>query len=188
MGAFTPYFPNAKFAKPLPSQIIAIIQRDQAGALANINTARAALGSPPLQPITEFHKGMGARYQPPWLLILVNLNVFKTDSYPTVRDQAVQVVLVLDVGQFDQEMAQDNALDYMTMLDQIMTTAGFADWVTALPITHETVPSGTTAPGEVGTVKSVMPESMELEVVEVQEVTAPLLQATLRYTFLLSEF
>src|SRR5579863_7721981 len=97
-----PYTPayNALFAKPLLNQLIAIIQRDQAAALAIVNAS--------LAPITEFHKGPGARTAFPWLLLTANSTQFETQAVGT-RHSTARVALALDVGQFDQEMAQDNA-------------------------------------------------------------------------------
>lgn len=182
-----PYWPNALFAEPLPSQIIAIIQRDQAPALAVVNARRASLGNPPLPAVTEFHKGIGAAFQPPWLLITANSNEFDPADYQLIRTESVSVQLDIYIGQYDQELSQDNAFGYIRMLDLVMTSAGLADWVTSLPIQHETVPSGRTVPGQVGSVQAVIPLSQELSIATVQQIEAPLLLATLRYLFVLKE-
>src|SRR2546422_10412127 len=97
-----PYIPaySALFAKPLLNQLIAIIQRDQAAAIAIVNSS--------LQTINEFHKGPGMRTAYPWLTLAVDGIQFVEDEWHPRREHA-RVSLALDVGQFDQEFAQDNA-------------------------------------------------------------------------------
>jgi hypothetical protein len=176
---YTPAFPNSLFAKPLVNQCIAIIQRDQASAIAIVN--------PALGPINEFHKGPGLRTAFPWLMLVAAAVSFGEDEHPYTRSQQVGVSLALDVGQFDQEMAQDNAQDYARVLDMIMTTATTADWVTSLPIVQETVPSGVTSPGAVGSVKEVFVQSHEYSLAKTQEIQAPMLRVTLALRFRLEE-
>src|SRR5712692_9116310 len=141
---FTPAY-NALFAKPLLNQCIAIIQRDQAAAVSIVNSA--------LAPINEFHKGPGIRTALPWLTLVVDSIAFDRAAEVFTRHPTSRISLALAVGQFDQEMAQDNAQDYARVLDVVITTASAADWQTALPITHETVPSGTTTPPAAGAVR-----------------------------------
>ena len=179
-----PYTPayNALFSKPLLNQLIAIIQRDQAAALAIVN--------PSLSPIAEFHKGPGARTAFPWLLLTANSTQFDPQATGT-RKSLVKVALELDVGQFDQEIAQDNAQDYARLLDVIVTSAGpppsFVDFTTPLPITHETVPGGTTSPGALGTVKEVFVGAHSYSVIALPEIQSPVLRVTLEVLFDLEE-
>src|SRR5258708_11060139 len=143
-----PYAPawNSLFAKPLLNQIIAIIQRDQAAAISIVNSA--------LAPIGEFHKGPGLRTAFPWLTLAADSTTFDREGRQAfTRLSRTRVSIALDVGQFDQEMAQDSAQAYARVLDMVITTASGADWQTALPITHETVPGGTTTPPGAGAVK-----------------------------------
>ena len=91
------------------------------------------------------------------------------------------------MGQFDQEMAQDNAQDYTRMLDMVLTTASGSDWETPLPISHETMPGGITSPGATGSVKEVYLESHRYSVVTLDEVRAPVLRSTLNLEFALEE-
>ena len=88
---------------------------------------------------------------------------FERGDDKTTRHHEVRIDLALDAGQYDQEMAQEDAQDYARMLDMIITSAGpwpsLGDWTTALPIQHETVPSGTTVPNAAGTVNDVFVES-----------------------------
>ena len=177
-----PYAPawNATFAKPLLNQLIAVIQRDQAAVIALVN--------PLLAPINEFHKGPGARTAFPWLTLAIDRTVFDADSSQLfTRRSRSRVSLALDVGQFDQEMAQDNAQDYARVLDIIVTTAPVADFTAPLAIAHETVPGGTTTPNGAGTVKEVWVESHNYDLVTVQGIDVPALRVTLTLLFELEE-
>lgn len=180
-----PYTPayNAIFAKPLLNQCIAIIQRDQ----GNSGSGAIAVVNPSLAPIAEFHKGPGLRTAFPWLTLAVDRVTFDREAQTFTRRQQARVSLALDVGQFDQEKAQDNAQDYAHMLDVVMTTATTADWETALPISHETVPSGTTTPPAAGTVKEAFVESHSYGLVTAQAIEIPLLRVTLSLIFELEE-
>src|SRR2546425_1076249 len=106
---------NATFGKALLNQLIAIIQRDQAAAIAVVNSS--------LQTINEFHKGPGMRTAFPWLTLAVDDTSFDRAGDLLTRHEFVRMALALDVGQFDQEFAQDNAQDYARVLDIILTTA-----------------------------------------------------------------
>jgi hypothetical protein len=177
-----PYTPayNATFAKPLLNQLIAIIQRDQAAAIAVVNSG--------LAPIKEFHKGPGQRTAFPWLTLAVDGTAFDREGAQTfTRLSRSRVSLALDVGQFDQELAQDNAQDYARVLDVVITTAAPSDWQTALPITHETVPSGTTQPPAASAVKDVFVESHSYGIVTLEAIQAPALRVTLGVLFELEE-
>ncbi|MGH9376904.1 MAG: hypothetical protein ACRD1J_12195 [Terriglobia bacterium] len=160
------------------NQIIALVQRDQAAAIAIVN--------PGLEPINEYHKGLGRRLALPWLTILADKTEFDPGS-PLTRSWRSLLTLALDVGQFDQEMAQDNAQDYARMLDMIVTTASGADWITPLPIQHETVPGGVTSPLEPGSVKAVFVESHRYGLVSQASVQEPVLRVTLTVEFQIQE-
>ncbi len=176
-----PYTPayNALFAKPLLNQLIAIIQRDQAAAIAIVN--------PALSPINEFHKGPGFRTAFPWLTLAVDGVAFDQEAQTFTRHQSARVSLALDTGQFDQELAQDNAQDYARVVDIIATTAPLSDFSVPLAITHETVPGGTTTPGASGTVKEVFVESHRYGLVTAQQIEIPVLRVTLSLLFELEE-
>ncbi len=128
------------------NQVIAIIQRDQAAAIAAVN--------PDLAAILEFHKGPGMRTAFPWLM-LGGSRVYDRDAQTHTRHPAVRVVLDLEIGQFDFELAADLSCDYEDVLDMILSTATTVDWETALPIEHRTVPGGFTTPFPSGTIKEV---------------------------------
>jgi hypothetical protein len=182
---------NARFAKPLVNQLIAIIQRDQPAALASINAARATEGNQPLCPLTEFHKGPGVRTGWPWLFMEVGSTNFNRDADKTTRHHEVRINLVVDTGHYDQEMVQEDAQDYARMLDMIISSAGpwpsLADWTTALPIQHETVQSGTTVPNAGGSVSDVFIESHVPAKISVPGVDAPVMRITLTMLFELEE-
>lgn len=174
---YTPAW-NATFAKPLLNQCIALIQRDQASAIALVN--------PALAPIAQFHKGAAVRTSLPWLTVAVESVAF-TESTPFVRASRSAVSLSLDVGQFDQEFAQDNAQDYARVLDMVITSASGADWVTPLPITLETVPGGLTTPPAAGAVKEVFVAAQRFSKALQPGLSTPVMNATLEVIFELQE-
>jgi hypothetical protein len=181
---------NAKFVKPLVNQTIAIIQKYQASALAAVNAQRRALGNPVLDPIREYHKGPGRRMALPYLTVAWDNSPFNQDEDLT-RTSDPRIVLVLDVGQADPELAQDDAADYALMIDQILTTAwdNTVDWETALPIEHETVPVGTTSPNASGSLKWVFVEDHRLSEgkVTVDQTETPVFRITMPVLFHLIE-
>ncbi len=174
---YTPAW-NALFAKPLLNQCIALIQRDQASAIAIVNPLLGTIG--------EFHKGPGLRTALPWLTVSLDGLEFSEDVLGT-RQSRARIALLLDVGQFDQEMAQDNAQDYAHVLDMVITTASESDWETPLPITQETVPSGITSPNAPGSVKEVLVGSHRYSAVTLDEIQTPVLRATVNLEFVLEE-
>ena len=182
---------NAQFAKPLVNQLIAIIQRDQAAALSVVNAARAVDGNQPLSAITEFHKSPGSRTGWPWLSLEIGPTNFERGDDKTTRHHEVRINLALDTGQYDQEMAQEDAQDYARLLDMIITSAGlwpsYGDWTTPLPIRHETVPSAVTVPNAVGSVDDVFVDSHTPAQVSVPGIDAPVMRVTLAVLFELEE-
>jgi hypothetical protein len=175
--AYTPAW-NARFARPLLNQCIALIQRDQAAAMTIVN--------PSLPLITQFHKGPGLRTALPWLTVTLDSLEFSEEVLGT-RQSRPHIGLALDVGQFDQEMTQDNAQDYAHVLDMVITTASESDWETPLPISHETVPSGVTSPNAPGSVKEVFVASHRYGPANLEEIETPVLRATLNLEFVLEE-
>ncbi len=174
---YTPAW-NAIFSKPLVNQAIALIQRDQSAALSIVN--------PALAPIQEFHKGPAMRTAFPWLTLAADKTEFNPGS-PWTRAWSASLILTLDVGQFDQEIAQDNGQDYARALDMILTTASGADWTTPLPIVHETVLSGITSPLMAGSVKEVFVESHRYSSATQPGLSAPVLRVVLSVLFQVQE-
>lgn len=165
---------NAAFSKPLVNQAMAIIQRDQASAIALIN--------PALAPVNEFHKGPAVRTAFPWLTLSVEQTDFDPSS-PSTRSWSSVLTLSLETSQYDPEMAQDNAQDYASVLDIIMTTASGADWTTALPLVHETIPAGVTTPPAAGSVKSVFVKSHRFSPITRAGIDVPVMLAELTVVF-----
>jgi hypothetical protein len=128
----------------------------------------------------------------PWLTIGLDGLTFTEDVLGT-RQSRPRIALTLDVGQFDSEMAQDNAQDYARVLDMIITSAElngtgpYSSWLTALPITHETVPVGTTTPNAPGSFKGVFIESQRYSLATRNEIEAPVLTVTTMLTFRFQE-
>src|SRR6266496_619039 len=104
---------------------------------------------------------------------------------PDARKSLARVTLTLDIGQFDQDIAQDNGQDYVRVLDMVITTAPLCDYTAPLPITHQTVPGGTTTPSAPDSVKEVFVESHDYSLVTLNEVEIPVLRATLQVLFYL---
>lgn len=169
---------NATFAKPLLNQVIALIQRDQAAAIGIVNAQ--------LAPINNFCKGPESRTAFPWLMLTADSTVFDHGALGT-RASTAHVAMALDVGQFDQEMAQDNAQDYARVLDMVVTSATLSDWEAPLPIVHCTVPAGTTTPPAAGSVKEVFVESHGYSSVTLKEIESPVLNVTVKVQFVLEE-
>jgi hypothetical protein len=170
-------------AKPVLNQTIAIIQMYQAQAIAAVN--------PALPIIQEFHKGPKWRTAFPWVTLAYEGSSFQESSQQT-RSQMISEVVTLESGNFDTEYAQEQAIDYMRVLDQIiMTMAGpspfYTDWETALPIQQETVPGGITTPWTQGTVKEVFIEREEQSLVLREESETPIIQVSLHIRFDIEE-
>jgi hypothetical protein len=175
--SYTPAW-NATFGKPLLNQLIAIIQRDQAAAISIVN--------PQLASISYFCKGPATRTGFPWLTLAADSAVFDHEASGT-RKSVIRVALTLDVGQFEGEMAVDNAQDYARMLDVVVTSASSSDFETALPIVHLTVPGGWTSPPAAGSVKEAWVESHNYTSVRPKEIEVPVICVTLKIQFVLEE-
>jgi hypothetical protein len=175
MGAF--------LAKPSLNQCIAIIQKYQAAAIS----ALASTFTSQVTPIVEFHKGPKMRTAPLWLTLSYEGTVF-TEASQNTREQHLLLIIRLETGNYDSELAQDQAIDYLRMLDYIFNDLStFADWETALPIQHESVPSGETTPWRVGTVKEMFIEREEQSVVFREEIEMPSMEVTLHIRLDLEE-
>ncbi len=164
---------NAKFAQPILDQLIAIIQRDQASAIANVDST--------LDSINEFHKGPGPRLQLPYLTLAVDSTAFVQEDWD-VRHSISRLALHLDVGEFNQEAVQDKAQKYARILDQIITTSAYkdlTDFTAALSYTYPPGVSATASPPAVGTVKEIFVMSHSYSTVLVEDRTTPLMRVTL---------
>jgi len=165
---------NATFGPAILDQLIAIIQRDQASAIASVDSTLAA--------IAEFHKGPGPRLQVPYLMLALDSTRFVQADWD-VRHSINQISLALDVGDFSQENVVMTGQKYALVLDRVITTSAYrdlTDFTTALSFTDTLGIAKTTAPPAAGTVKEVFVESHEYAVVTNPERETPLLRVTLR--------
>lgn len=98
-----------------------------------------------LPEIEEFHKGPRLRTGMPWLTLGWRDTTFNPASEQG-QHQLASIDLVLETNSYDSELSQDMAMDYMTVLDAIIRSAGpfpsYADWTKQLPIVHESVLNG----------------------------------------------
>ena len=108
----------------------------------------------------------------------------KNDSLATDINAGQQQQSGLTVQTFDLTQPQP---DYARLLDMVVTTATLADFTAPLPITHETVPSGTTTPPAASAVKEVFVGSHRYGSVTLPEIQAPVLRVTLELMFDLEE-
>lgn len=168
---------SARFGKPLLNQLIAIIQRDQAAAISIVN--------PELAPIAYFSTGPATRTSLPWLTLAADSTVFDGEASGS-RKSVTRISLALDVGQFDPQMALNNAQDYARMLDMVITSASASDFETPLPIC-DPAGEGWTSPPAAGSVKDVFVESHNYSSVRLKEVEAPVICVTLNVQFVLEE-
>lgn len=172
----------AQLAKPALNQAIAIIQLYQKQALSDL---KLNIGD-----IQEFHKGPKMRTAFPWVTVAYEGTAF-TEASQQTREQHVMLVVTLESGNFDSELAQDQAIDYLRMLDYIFNVLtgnpDFRDWERSLPITHETVPGGQTTPWAVGTVKQVFVEREEQSLVVRQGLDQPIMEVSLHMRLDLEE-
>ena len=152
---------SAKFIKPLQNQAIAVFQRDSASALAVVNADRAIVGNAALPPINDYHVGPIMDAQPPCLFVEWTAVAFsRPDNF--TRKSLGRIEFALTVPCVDPQVAAEDAGDYARMMDVVVTTASGPDWITPLPISLETVPSGATNPNPASQVLDVFVESHTL--------------------------
>ena len=135
---------QAKFAKTLVNQLIAIRQRDQQAALDLVNAARPAGRA--LKPFAAFHKEAAPIQNWPALVLVAQETAFNEASDADLRTQTVRFFCALAVTGTNPEWLSEDAMDYLRAMDMILTSAPLSDFYVALPIAHVTVPGGTTSP------------------------------------------
>jgi hypothetical protein len=161
---------NSTFAKPLLNQIIALVQRDQAAAIAIVNPTIS-------DTIVQFHKGFAPRIQLPHFTVWAHSSQFSLEAQST-RQSSNKVTVVVDVGSSDQELAQELAWDWGRIIDLILTSATPEDWWTPLPITYfDQQDAGTTTPPAQGTLLAVLPLQIAVSTAQVEGVDKPLVRA-----------
>jgi len=109
---------NALFADGLVEQVIAIIQNNQAAAIA-------AYGTTPfggLDEIGDYHKGPVAAPNFPCCTVVAGEPVFDPESSTGVRDYVLPVTVFLDLRLTDPDQLADWSYKYARVLDQIIST------------------------------------------------------------------
>lgn len=161
---------TARFARPLLDQIIALVQRDQAAAIAIVNPTIS-------DTIVQFHKGFAPRIQLPHFTVWAHCAQFSLEAQST-RQSSNKVTVGVDVGPTDQELAQELAWDWGRIIDLILTSATPEDWWTPLPITFFDQPdAGATTPPAQGTLLAVLPLQIAVSTAQVEGVDKPLVRA-----------
>lgn len=135
---------QAKFAKTLVNQLIAILQRDQQAALDLVNAARPAGRA--LKRFAAFHKEAAPIQNWPALVLVAQETAFNHDSDADLRTESVRFFCALALTGTDPEWLSEDAMDYLRAMDMVLTSAPLSDFYAALPIAHVTVPGGTTTP------------------------------------------
>ena len=132
---------QAKFAKQLVNQLIAIFQRDQQAALSIVNSTRPAGRA--LNPFVAFYKEAAIQNWPALLLVAHSAG-FDANSDIALRSETVQFFCVMAITGTDPEWLAEDAMDYLRAVDIVLTSIAFPDFYTPLAIKHVTAPSGMT--------------------------------------------
>ncbi len=133
---------QAQFAKPLVNQILAILQRDQQEALDIVNAERPAGRT--LKPIVAFHKEAAPIQNWPALVLVAQEDLFDGASDSDLRTQSIRFFCALAITGSDPEWLAEDAMDYLRMVDMVLTSFPLSEFHTPLAISHRTVPSGET--------------------------------------------
>ncbi len=134
---------QARFAKPLVNQLLAIIQRDQQAALDVVNLDR-----PPgrgLKPFASFHKEAAPIQSWPALVLVAQEDAFVADADADLRAQTLRFFCAAAITGTDPEWLAEDAMDYLRVLDMVLTSAPLGDFYAPLPVNHRTVPDAITA-------------------------------------------
>ena len=134
---------QAQFAKPLVNQLLAILQRDQQAALDIVNADRPAGRG--LKPIIAFHKEAAPIQNWPALVLVAQEDLFDDASDSDLRTQTIRFFCALGITGSDPEWLAEDAMDYLRVVDMVLTSFPLSDFYTPLPINHRTVTSGETA-------------------------------------------
>ncbi len=135
---------QATFAKPLVTQLIAILQRDQQAALDILNAARPAGRA--LKPFAAFHREVVTVQNWPALVLVPQDISFDANSDADLRTESIRFICAMAITGADPEWLAEDALDYLRAVDMVLTSAPLADFYTPLAINHRTVPDGLTTP------------------------------------------
>lgn len=178
----------------LIDQLVALIQRDQAAALAYVLAHFPALpAGVTVAPIQMFFRGPGAKPQPPYIVVAVNGPDYDLEAEPPLRGKHAWTV-VCDCGDFDNEDVVWQAQVYALMLMQILSASlygpGLSDLYAALSLTeNDGATHRTTVPPSGGAVMSCLVHGAKLEIqAGNEERPTPLLRVAITGTFELNDF
>jgi hypothetical protein len=135
---------QAKFAKTLVNQLIAILQRDQQAALDIVNAARPVGRA--LKAFAAFHKEAAPIQNWPALVLVAQQVAFDDSSDADLRAESVSFFCAMALTGTDPEWLSEDAMDYLRAVDVVLTSAPLSDFYAALPISHSTVPGSSTTP------------------------------------------
>jgi hypothetical protein len=133
---------QARFAKPLVNQLIAILQRDQQAALDILNAGRPA--GRELLPFKAFYKEAGTVQNWPAIVLVAQDVAFDANSDADLRTESVRFICAMAITGTDPEFLAEDAMDYLRAVDIVLTSAPLGEFYTPLAIDHRTVPDGTT--------------------------------------------
>ena len=134
---------QATFAKPIVDQLIAIFQRDQQSALDIVNATRPA--GRPLGPFAAFLKEATPIQNWPALVLVAQQVDFDLVSDIDLRSETLNFYCAMALMGTDPEWLAEDAMDTLRVVDLVLASAPLVDFYTPLPISHTTVPGGTTA-------------------------------------------
>jgi hypothetical protein len=134
---------QAQFAKPVVNQLIAILQRDQQAALDIVNAARPSDRA--LKPFAAFYKEAAPIQNWPALVLVAQENTFDPSSDPELRTQSLRCFCALAVTASDPEWLAEDAMDYLRLVDMVLTSVPLANFYQPLAINHRTLPGGATS-------------------------------------------
>ncbi|HZT71499.1 MAG TPA: hypothetical protein VFC10_17360 [Terriglobia bacterium] len=134
---------QATFARPIVDQLIAIFQRDQQAALDIVNATRPV--GRPLTPFAAFLKEATPIQNWPALVLVAQQVDFDPASDIGLRTETMSFYCAMALMGTDPEWLAEDAMDMLRVADLVLTSVPLEDFYTPLPISHTTVPSGTTA-------------------------------------------
>jgi hypothetical protein len=133
---------QASFAKPIVDQLIAIFQRDQQTALDIVNSTRPA--GRPLGPFAAFLKEATPIQNWPALVLVAQQVDFDLVSDIDLRTETLSFYCAMALMGTDPEWLAEDAMGTLRVVDLVLASAPLEDFYTPLPISHTTVPDGTT--------------------------------------------
>jgi len=134
---------QAQFAKQIVNQLIAILQRDQQAALSIINAARSPGRA--LTPFAAFFKEAAPIQNWPALVLVARTTQFDQASDADLRTETHTFLCAMAISGTDPEWLADDAMDYLRVVDIVLTSVPLGDFYLPLTISHRTMPTGQTS-------------------------------------------